>query len=504
MGNIGIRTSLVVASLTILTSPGCTDPAEKFPAKTESTPAQCQDKKDNDGDGFIDCQDQDCKGLEVCKKKLDGGGPDGKVMLDRGARDGPGKDQPSPLDGPGKDQPSPLDGPGKDQPSPPDGPGKDQPSPPDGPGKDQPAPPDGPVVDQSIPLDAPWPDLLPTPDFNVCPPATACTTYIHSDTGTCIPQGVKKGTICDDNKAFTKADQCDGMGTCAGTAYSCADTFACTTDTCDGKGGCQNTLTAGYCLINNACYKEGAADSQNKCNRCVSTTSTKAWTLDPACKTLTFGLVAYYPFTGDTNDESGNANHGNSVNATLVADRHNNPKSAVHFNGTNAYVQVPHSAKINFSHIQDFSISLWVKITKAQAALGHPHEIMSKWNSYNAYPYMIRTYDSKSTGNGRISYGRWDVAHFPYADSKAAINDDKWHHLVFMKKASTLSLHVDGKLDSSTTDTTTSSTANTDNLYIGCRGLPPNQWRFYTGGVDDLRIYNRALSAAEIATLFGI
>ncbi len=59
----------------------CSDASEKFPTKAENTAAQCQDGKDNDGDGFTDCDDQNCQVLPVCKTKKDGGAPP----------DGPGK-----------------------------------------------------------------------------------------------------------------------------------------------------------------------------------------------------------------------------------------------------------------------------------------------------------------------------------------------------------------------------------------------------------------------------
>jgi len=54
---------------------------------------------------------------------------------------------------------------------------------------------------------------------------------------------------------------------------------------------------------------------------------------------LTNGLLAYYPFNGNANDEAGNGFHGTVVGATLTKDRLGNANSAYNFNGTNAFIQ---------------------------------------------------------------------------------------------------------------------------------------------------------------------
>ncbi|HEX2684498.1 MAG TPA: hypothetical protein VHL77_11220, partial [Ferruginibacter sp.] len=74
---------------------------------------------------------------------------------------------------------------------------------------------------------------------------------------------------------------------------------------------------------------------------------------------LNLGLKAYYPFSGNANDISGNNNNPVFNNATLTADRLGNPNSAYHFNGTNTYMRIPNSASINMANTM--SIALWVK-----------------------------------------------------------------------------------------------------------------------------------------------
>src|SRR5688572_11119992 len=76
---------------------------------------------------------------------------------------------------------------------------------------------------------------------------------------------------------------------------------------------------------------------------------------------LTLGLKAYYPFSGNANDVSGNNNNPVFSNAILTADRLGNPNSAYHFNGTSTYMRIPNSASLNMTN--HMSISLWVKPT---------------------------------------------------------------------------------------------------------------------------------------------
>ncbi|MBL8027669.1 MAG: immunoglobulin domain-containing protein, partial [Fibrobacteres bacterium] len=69
------------------------------------------------------------------------------------------------------------------------------------------------------------------------------------------------------------------------------------------------------------------------------------------------GLVAYYPFTGNANDVSGNGYNGTVSGATLSSDRFGNSNSAYKFNGSN-YIDIGNSVLATNS---DFSISLWYK-----------------------------------------------------------------------------------------------------------------------------------------------
>ena len=71
----------------------------------------------------------------------------------------------------------------------------------------------------------------------------------------------------------------------------------------------------------------------------------------------TNGLVGWWPFNGNANDESGNGNNGTVNGATLTTDRFGNSNGAFSFNGVNSYISVQDS---NTLHQNVFTISSWV------------------------------------------------------------------------------------------------------------------------------------------------
>jgi hypothetical protein len=74
------------------------------------------------------------------------------------------------------------------------------------------------------------------------------------------------------------------------------------------------------------------------------------------------GLVAYYPFNGNANDESGNGIDGIANGATLIADRFGNSNSAYSFDGVDDYISFPNSNTIGITSFSGITISLWFQV----------------------------------------------------------------------------------------------------------------------------------------------
>jgi hypothetical protein len=81
------------------------------------------------------------------------------------------------------------------------------------------------------------------------------------------------------------------------------------------------------------------------------------------CGVPSNGLVAYYPFNGNANDESGNGNNGVVYGATLVPDRFGNSNRAYYFNGTNNYIVTNSDTGLPRGYVQ-FTISVWISLAQ--------------------------------------------------------------------------------------------------------------------------------------------
>lgn len=221
------------------------------------------------------------------------------------------------------------------------------------------------------------------------------------------------------------------------------------------------------------------------------------------------GLIAYYPFNGNTVDQT--SNHYNAVahnGVALTTDRKGKANRAYYFDGVDDYISIPHDSAFNFSG-KDLTITLWTQISATQnPANSGIDDIVRKWNGDTAgYPFSISFLDQNAGEENRnkILLARYDgsvclngVKVFSQPVSDASFYAT-FHHIVYMKRGSKIILFLDGVKVSEVTDTTTCATINTADVTIGRRG---NAVRNFTGKIDDIRFYNRALTDAEVATLF--
>ena len=97
-----------------------------------------------------------------------------------------------------------------------------------------------------------------------------------------------------------------------------------------------------------------------------------------AARNLTDGLMAYYPFSGNTNDESGNGNDGTVNGATLTQDRFGNSDSAYNFDGIDDYIMISSSASLDIR--TSVTLSAWVSEI---SIIGEQQHIVSNYDKTN-------------------------------------------------------------------------------------------------------------------------
>jgi hypothetical protein len=215
---------------------------------------------------------------------------------------------------------------------------------------------------------------------------------------------------------------------------------------------------------------------------------------------VTNGLIAYYPFNGNANDASSNGNNGIVYDAILTSDRFGNTSSAYSFDGIDDYIEIVDNASLNPANV---SIVAWVKADYAPS--GTP-DIVRKgsFDSDANHEYLLRLTnnsnpDFKIRNNGLCSpYSSWQSN-----TSSANITLNQWQFLVGTFDGTVLNLYINGTLNQTVTITT-------GNINNGCTSGPlkiGNAWATYPnwfkGVIDDVRIYNRALNACEVLTLYN-
>lgn len=209
--------------------------------------------------------------------------------------------------------------------------------------------------------------------------------------------------------------------------------------------------------------------------------------------TLNDGLVAYYPFNGNADDESGNGNHGiiASSYVTFVPDGVSGG-AAKFTKGSDSGITIPDSDSLDLGG-KGITVAAWVSLD----ACGD-ETILSKSDSNTNEPYVFW---SCFRGSGM---GAWfdggsngDLSNYQPPISR-------WTHLAMTYDGipqGTISFFVDGNLVMSMKSNANGIVSNTSNMHIGASPCPcPED---FSGLMDEVRLYNRALSEAEIQELYG-
>ena len=219
----------------------------------------------------------------------------------------------------------------------------------------------------------------------------------------------------------------------------------------------------------------------------------------------TNGLVGWWPFNGNANDESGNGNHGTVNGATLAADRFGNAGKAYSFDG-NSNVSVQNSNSLQVGNALTYSV--WFK----QSTMGYViNFILQKGTgggcSTTGY-YMGIDYGFGTVPNGVkcLNYGI-NSSSCGAIGSDTLINPTTWHSMIIVySPPSENKIYIDGKLTNPNwSGCNTCTIVNSNNPLLigaGTNSGPPSGDHNWNGLLDDIAIYNRALSAAEVQQLY--
>jgi hypothetical protein len=220
----------------------------------------------------------------------------------------------------------------------------------------------------------------------------------------------------------------------------------------------------------------------------------------------TNGLVAEYLFDTDASDTSGNAYNGTLNGNAAVSG------GLLTLDGTGDFVSIADADDFSFTDgagtDEAFSISLWVKSTISPAA----QQLVSKFNNNVAVEWYLQFLGGGNAGKVALTIGDGGTDNTPiiYAIGSTVYTQNQWHHIVATYDGSEsetgITIYLDNADDSATTGETPTytGTANTSQrVLLGARDQGGTAGAYFAGDMDNVRIYNRELSASEVTQLFN-
>jgi hypothetical protein len=310
--------------------------------------------------------------------------------------------------------------------------------------------------------------------------ATVTTSPISDTTGVSAVSG---GNITSDGGSTVTA-----RGIVWGT--SAAPTVSLSTKTTDGSGSGQFSSKM-----------EGLSKSTKYYVRAYATNAAgTAYGNEVSFTTNTIdlntGLVAYYPFNGNANDESGNRNNATILNGvTLTTDKNGQSNSAYYLNGingTNSGIFLPVTLPAS-----DYTMSIWFQIidtVKVGQNSSHTIVCVDPYTLFGVafnHPYAPNKMMScLGNGNG------WLICADKNPNSWDLTNKIQWHNLIILKSATSYKYYIDGNL-MRTQEISQNYNIPITKVYLGSY---PNigSGEVLNGKLDNVRIYNRLLDLNEI------
>ncbi len=220
-------------------------------------------------------------------------------------------------------------------------------------------------------------------------------------------------------------------------------------------------------------------------------------------------VIAFYPFTnGSLNDQSGNNQDlTNSTTAVPAPDRNGNVDCAYEFNNLpNSAEFLTRTNSAFLDNLTEMSVSLWYQPKNTSRAGGVFESLVSRDLGFScpdrSGQWSVGLYDCRKAVFGRTN-SVWDnnITNFDCVQELVA-RTDSWNHAVatFRENGVEMKIYRDGVLQDSTTGDSNCSSGTPLYADIGALFLG----RDYTGVIDDVIIFDKVLTQADVASLFAL
>jgi hypothetical protein len=206
------------------------------------------------------------------------------------------------------------------------------------------------------------------------------------------------------------------------------------------------------------------------------------------------GLVAYWPFDGDANDRSVNMNNGSINGTSFTTNRSGNANGACFFNDSGTYVGVADSSTLD---VTNMTLAFWFRLDSSSTA----RELVNKMGAEGTQSLSFGSEYSGGSGRiyFRISTGG-TIGSLTDLPSTTVIAMGTWYHFCGTYDGSAMRIYINGVLENSTPKSGAIYNS-TEEVKIGRYGYS-SAWVFH-GAIDNVAIWNRALSANEVSEVHG-
>ena len=222
------------------------------------------------------------------------------------------------------------------------------------------------------------------------------------------------------------------------------------------------------------------------------------------------GQIAYYPFSGNADDQSGNGHDGIIHGVQLTTDRNGNAQSAYYFNGNLSYIDLGNAVELK-RYMSDYSVTGWINLSGYSST--YTSIIISNRNS-NTDPgsgSFVGVGGLLSSRSKRVEYVQnvivtQDQYTFDYMNSNTMLEFDTWYYFCITYEyhgnlSNLIRIYINGNLESQKLMGEILDPLDI-HTYLGCEpALSPTEYSF-NGKMDEIEFYDHALTESEVMILF--
>lgn len=214
------------------------------------------------------------------------------------------------------------------------------------------------------------------------------------------------------------------------------------------------------------------------------------------CVTPPPGIISWWPGDGNAPDIAG-ANHGMLINGAAFAP--GMVGQAFSFDGIDDFVEMPEEGSFDLNN--DFTIDAWVKPNDLSSPI--PRPIVSKY-SFAGQNWSNSAWELSIRNDGKIQFGvTCGTTDSSQVTPNSVVPIGEFTHIAGVYRPNSIEIYVNGMLQAATTSgTCTAINQNDIPVRIGMR-IDAAVTTFFNGLIDEVEIFNRALSASEIQSIFN-